>query len=433
MLWLAAGCHRSDADAQATTAPAPTGPQRVTVAAVERAALDEQIKVVGTLFGREEVTLSAKVPGRLQQLHADIGDRIEPGAVIAEIEPTDYQLAVNEARMALSEGLARLGLTEPAGPGYSVENVSSVARARFQVDNARVKLERARQLYTRTPPLLSDQEFADLETQFEVARSDYEVAKLDAQTQLAVARTRQGELETAQQRLADVKVKTPDAESLALADGDRYAVTRRNVSIGEYVTIGTPLFDLLLDDPIKFRAAVPEPELARVAIGQPVEVTVASYETRFRGEIARINPAINLQNRMFEIEIEVPNADGRLRPGAFATGFIVVGRREDVPFVPAPAVVTFAGVNRVYSVQDNKVVEHAVEPGEPREDGMVPILKGLDDAETVIVSGNSDIENGDALEIVESVEDVQTPLPAHDAPTTDTAKPAGDGNQRRGA
>lgn len=361
----------------------------VSLAPVRLGPLDETIKIVGTLYGREEITISAKVEGQIVRMPADIGDRVPPGGMLCEIDPTNYQLAVNEAEMAVSESLSKLGLREIPAEAFKVEQVSTVERARYQVENARARYERGRKLNMQKPPVMSDQEFRDLETAYSVARSDYEVAQLDARAQLAAARTKQMVLNTARQRLADTGVKAPGAESMKLGPRDHFAVSKRYVSINAYVDAGDALFDLILDDPIKYRATVPELYLAKVRAGQAVNVTVESYPGQvFKGSVSRINPAIDRVSRTFEVEVAVSNPERKLHPGAFARGDLIVGRAGNVPFVPSSAIVSFAGIDRVFSVRDGKAAEHIVQAGDAIA-GEVPVMSGLNGVDSVVVTNNT--------------------------------------------
>ena len=95
------------------------------------------------------------------------------------------------------------------------------------------------------------------------------------------------------------------------------SVAKRLVSVGEYVRPGTPLFDLVDDDPLKLRGDVPERFAQEIAVGQPVQIKVDAYpDTVFQGRLVRVSPAANAENRSITVEAEVPNparrAQGRL-------------------------------------------------------------------------------------------------------------------------
>src|SRR4051812_11348906 len=136
----AAHTERSDAAVAVTLVPARSGP-------VQRHA-----DVVGTLYGDEETTVSAKVPGRIVQVLKDVGDRVAPDETLAQIERTDYDLAVAQKEMAVKAAVAKLGLADLPAAGFDLAKVPTVERARLQSANAEAKFERGKRLHDQQPP-----------------------------------------------------------------------------------------------------------------------------------------------------------------------------------------------------------------------------------------------------------------------------------------
>ena len=132
------------------------------------------------LYREEEVTISNKVPGKVVATYKDVGDRVAGGEELAQLLRNDYELALNQRRSALQEVLARLGTDRAPPADFDTSSLPAVSRARLQAENARARFERGRQLHQRTPPLLSDQDFADLQTAHDVARQGYEAELLTA-------------------------------------------------------------------------------------------------------------------------------------------------------------------------------------------------------------------------------------------------------------
>ena len=370
------------------------------------------VEVVGTLYGDEEATISAKVSGRITDIHKDVGDRLAPNEPLAQVDKTDYELTRNQQAMAVSETLSKLGVTKLPEKDFDPAKVPTVYRARLQVDNAKAKLDRARQVFDKNTGAMSEQEFADLQTSYEVAKSSYDVELLAAQSTLAQARSKQSELEIAIQRLADSTVRapaSPTGNSATTRPVGRYAVASRLVSVGEYVREGTPLFKLVADDPIKYRAMVPARFVADVKIGQNVLVSVNAYPQPFAGQIARISPQVDPVSRMFQIEVLVPNPNEKLQAGAFATGLVQTSLEKQVTFVPQQAIVSFAGVQKVFTVKDGKAVERTIETG-TREGDYFEVVKGLKGVEPVVVSGATRLADGMPVTIkpTEAVETATT-------------------------
>jgi RND family efflux transporter MFP subunit len=355
-----AGCdNASSAGGSAPGGSAP--PTQVGLSRVEWLTVDRTVEAVGSLFADQDAVISAKVSGRLLAVTGDVGDRFPADTVLAQIDPVDYRMAVQQREFALKQTLAELGLSALPGSDFDPQTVPTVARARFEVDNALARLERVRKLFEVPQPLIPEQEFTDRKTEYEVARRNLEVAELAARSLLAQARTRDAERAAAEQRLMDATIRTPPAVPGSPGEASaEYAIAERRVTVGEYVREGDPLFRIVRDSTIRFRASVAERFSSELQLDQQVRLHVEGRPREFVGRVARISPAIDPVTRTFQIEADFVNADRQLRPGAFGRARIVVGQQSGVARVPAAAVVSFAGIDRVYSVADGKAVEHRV-------------------------------------------------------------------------
>jgi multidrug efflux pump subunit AcrA (membrane-fusion protein) len=382
----------------------------VTVATVTTRPIQRRVAVVGTLEGHEEVNLQAKVEGRVLHIHHDIGDIVAPGAVLAELDPTDHRLALNEAQLALKLELVRLGLEELCDK-LDVSRVPSVVRARSQEDNARNILARARRLGVGR--VIGTEEMEKTKTEDRVARATREQAEMEAQATLASARLRQAQVETARQRLTDTRVLAPAPSPSRLPPGCspgalRYVVAARRVAEGEMVRpiAGTVLFRLVIDDPLKLVAQVPERHVGEVRTGQAVDLNVEAYPGEpFTGTVARLNPTVERASRSFAVEVRVPNEARRLRAGSFAKASILT-RSAPVATVPEEAIVRFAGVVKVFVVEKGRSRAVAVRTGEvisvgdthnPRR--WVEVSGPLSAGSTVVVSGQSQLADGTPVQV----------------------------------
>jgi multidrug efflux pump subunit AcrA (membrane-fusion protein) len=438
------GCGKSNAakaDAKTPQAVA------IDVAPARTDSVQRTAEVVGTLFGEEDATISNKVNGKIIEIYVDVGDRVKPGQPLAQLLKNDYLLDINQKRALLQEVLAKLGLSELPGKDFTVENLPSVRRAKLQAVNAESRYNRGKQLHEQKPPLLSDQDFEDLRTALEVARSAYDTEVLTAKGLLGEASTRHADVLVAEQALRDTTVRAPSeryappavavTESADPEAGDRapaasppattqpaapppptrptsgsgtaagatpgsadrtYVVAARLGNVGELARAITPLFRLEDDDPLKLRAAVPERYFPEIALGQKVTVRVEAYNRPFEGVVTRINPQVDAANRTFPIEVVVPNPEHVLPPGAFARASVQTRVEPGVVFVPASAVVTFAGVDKVYVVKDGKAQEVAVALGDRRGDE-IEVRKGLTGTETVATSGTSRLATGIPVQV----------------------------------
>jgi RND family efflux transporter MFP subunit len=384
---LPMGCGKKEEAAQKKAAETVA----ISLAPARQQSVQRTIDVVGTLYGDEEAQISAKVAGRITKLMADVGDHVDAGATLAQVDPTDYDLVRRSVETSLQQSLAKLGLSALPDEKLDLGGVPTVVQARLQAENSEARLGRSEKLFQQQPPLISEQDYADARTKAQVDRAAYEVALLIAKTTLAEVRSRQADLAIAERRLADATVRAP--QPTAGSTAPRYGVAARLVSVGEYVKDGTALFRVVADGTIRFRASVPERYLAEVKLEQPATVRVEAYPDAFQGVVKRINPQIDRDSRSFEVEIVVPNPKGLLRSGAFARGSIATHVDENVVFIPQEAVVSFAGVRKAFTVADGKAVEHQIATG-IRDGAYLEITQGLDKAQDVVMAGAGRLANG---------------------------------------
>jgi multidrug efflux pump subunit AcrA (membrane-fusion protein) len=340
----------------------------------------------------------------------DLGDVAMPDEPMLQVDPTDYALARDERIRAFREVLAKLGLSELPPAQFDMDQLPAVQRAQLQAANASARLERSRKLLEREPPLISQQDFDDLKTTWEVAESNLQVERLTAASNLANARTLDAQVRIAEQRLLDTVHRAPAAAGeleASLGASDRmdrppmiYEVARRLVSVGDFVQVGEPLFHLVDSDPLKLRATVPERRIGEVQVNLPASIRVEAFDHAFPAVVSRISPSVDIATRSFVVELLIENDDGRLKPGSFATAAIEI-RLEPALLVPATAVITFAGVHKVIVVKDSKADERRVMLGD-RTDGMVEIRSGLEADALVIKDPTATMSTGTAVRIVEA-------------------------------
>ena len=388
-----AGCGSDGATSSETPAEV-----AVSVTSPVRRELPRFTQVTGTLHGDEETTIAAKVEGRVVAVLKDLGDVAAPGDPLVQIDPTDYELERAEREGAFHEALAKLGLTDVPGEGFNVETLPSVERARLQAENATARYERAKVLAVRKPPLISEQDFADIETAREVAQSNLKVERLTAEATLAETRRLRSQLDIAEQRVRDTLHRAPNTPAAPSGDGAGpgatrdYEVAARIVTAGDFVKVGSPLVKLVDADPLKLRVPVTERRLGTIKKGQRVAVKVEAFTQTFDGEVSRVSPAVDTATRTFGVEILVPNPDRTLKPGSFATAEIEIAR-ESALLVPESAVRSFAGLSKIVIVRDGKAAEQQVELGD-RSDGLVEVRTGLGGEDLVVVTAAATLTTG---------------------------------------
>jgi len=307
----------------------------VTVAPVAARVVERTVSVVGTLTANMQADVASEVEGQVTAIEADLGDRVAKDQVLARVRSDVLEARLREAEASYQKAVAD---------------------------------------ETRAHPLVDDKI---------ISAQEYEQVR----TALAVAKARQEQLRIEVERAA---IRAP-------FDG---SVATRMVDAGNYVRPGTAVFRLVQDDPLKFRGEIPERDVPSVVAEQPVRVSVDAYpgET-FNGRVSRVGTASNAQARSLAFEALVPNADHRIRPGFFGRAHIVVRHDERAVAVPRSAVTTFAGVTKLFVIEDGVAREHEVVLGVDLGDGWVEITQGVSRGMQVATSGVTKLANGTEVQV----------------------------------
>lgn len=333
----------------------PQAPRAAPVAAMKvgTRTFRETVRGIGSLESPSEVEISAEVAGRVSSLRFQEGSAVEQGQVLVELN----------AAKARSQLVAR---------------EAALQSANVQLANLQRTFERQQKLVEQG--LVSEEEFEEVRTERNSARAAVE----QAEAELALTR----------EQLEDTTVRAPFAGT----------ISEKLVDEGAIVSPGDPLAHLYRLDPLEFSFSVPERFSGRLAVGQPVSVTTAAYpEQSFPGEVTFVSPSISEETRTLAVKATVPNPERKLKPGAFATGLVTVGKRENRPVVPAEALVAIRSGYMVFVVEDGRARSREISVG-LRRDGVVEITEGLQPGETIVRSGHMRVNPGMPVKIVSESE-----------------------------
>lgn len=353
-------------------APSAEGPRDVSFEQVSEALVSETVEVSGTLAADEEVTLAAKVAGRLQSISVDLASPVKIGDALAQIETTDYELRVQQAEAQVAQARAQLGLS-PFGTEISVdpEATAVVREARAAASEANTNLGRARALASEG--ITSQMQLDAAETAAVRAEAGLQTALEEVRLREATMRQRLSELRIARQQLADTVLRSP-------LDG---IVAMRVGSVGEYFSAGTPILRVVRINPLRLKVSVPEREAAALRPGLTVEVKLENDPKLYTGRLARLAPSLDQQSRTLAIEADIENP-GNLRPGSFVRSKIIVGQTPR-PTISKGALVSFAGIEKVITVEGGKAVERRVTTGR-RVGDRIEIVSGLKLGDRVVTA-----------------------------------------------
>ncbi len=192
----------------------------------------------------------------------------------------------------------------------------------------------------------------------------------------------------------------------------------RQVNIGQFLNKGDALATLEAVDPIYADFALPQQNIAQLAVGLPVKVAVDAFPDRqFDGKIEAIDPRITDTTRNIRLRATLANGDETLRPGMFARIDVVLPGENSVIVLPATAVVYSPYGDSVYVVaqKDGAAVaeQRWIKVG-PKRGDLISIVSGLKAGEEVVTVGQSKLRPGSLLKVNNQVvpDSSLTPKPA---------------------
>ncbi|MBI4536341.1 MAG: efflux RND transporter periplasmic adaptor subunit [candidate division NC10 bacterium] len=379
------GCSRDGPGAAGATKPKEQPAVRITAAPVEARAVQRTVELTGTLKPEDEVTLSNESAGLVEKVLVDLGDRVQPGQVLVQLDPREAQFAAEQAQAKLA---AARKAVDRAKAALNMSQ-ANVVRQQATLELARTNRQRFEELFKDGAVAASQRDAAVTEAEVAQATLRLAEAQVDSDREaLAAAEANvaqvQAALEMATKRRGDTEIRSPTAGE----------VQKRLVSPGESVKERTPLLVIVRTASLKLSSEIPERFAPQVRPGQAVRVVSAASPGKiFTGRVTRIAPAVTVETRSFAIEAMVPNADGALKAGAFAKAEVLVRQDAGIPFIPEEAVVSLAGITKVFVVSDGKVAERAVRLG-LRQDGMVEVLEGTRAGEQVARSNLGQLAEG---------------------------------------
>jgi membrane fusion protein (multidrug efflux system) len=378
---LALGCGHSATPEPAASATADAASKDSAAESVHvvEAALQPWPRIVkaqGTLIEDEYALLGAKVAGRVRKMLVDIGSPVQDGQPVAELDTEDFDLIVQQAEAQVLQARAGVGLKDGV-PDDQLDPLKAppVQQERAMLEEARFNVERVKGLAGKG--IMTQEEIQARESALRVAEARYASSLNAVQGQIALLKLRRSELALAMQNRLDAVLKAPFVG----------IIQETHVAPGSYVSVGQPVAALVRTDPLRFRAGIPERTAIGVSVGQPLTLTLEGQPEQIKTRISRISPALDVSSRSLIIEADIPNRDGRLRTGLFAEAEILVDADQKVLAVPARSIVSFGGVEKVWTVLDSKAEPRQVRTGR-RDDKLVEVLDGLKPGEVVLINGD---------------------------------------------
>ena len=319
----------------------------------------------------QSVEISAKVAGYLKSISVDVGDRVQTGQLVAILEMPE-----------LNDELARAGAERKRADAELLRANGELERAEANRELVDVSYTRLAAVTKSEPGLIARQELDEA-----LARK----RSADAQVTAARAALASAEHQVDAAKAAEQKTRT-------MLDYARITVPFAGMITKRYTDPGAmiqsmPLLRLAEISRLRLVVPVPESQVPHIAFGTPVEIKVTSLARVVRGTVARFTGDVQLATRTMDVEVDVPNPDGKLVPGMYADAIITIEKRDNARSIPVQALVTREGKRFVMVVKDNTIEERPLETGIETAETL-EVVKGVQTGELVIVSNKGQLKDG---------------------------------------
>jgi HlyD family secretion protein len=382
----------------------PTGPTGPVTALVTRRDLSATVTATGTVKAMvgAEVKVGSRIPGRVEQLAVQVGDRVKAGQAIARLEQDDLQAAVGKARADLAASEAKLATVRNGARTQELQTAEAALRqAEANQLLALANLDRYQQLYRDGGIALQVVDTAsrdhDVSTaqvrsareQLSLVREKYTVEDLQyAEAQVLQARAA---LQIAEANLGYANITAPMGGVVASVSTQQ----------GETVTSGSaaaqaPTFVTIIDlNRLQVDAYVDETDIGKVRVGQAATFSVDAFpDKEFSGKVTAIYPKALIQQNVvtYDVVIAIDNREGFLRPDMTANTTITVAKRDKVLAVLNQAVRREEGDRVVFVQEGDRLVRRSVKTGW-KDKAYTEVLSGLKEGERIVLG---EVENGKA-------------------------------------
>ena len=387
-------CGGSKANVRKEEASSTPKTVEVTTAAAISRELPSFFEATGSLAGDEQTDVAPQTAGKVVEVGVDIGSAVRRGQMIVRLDDSELKLhvtqsqaQVEQAKAAVRQAEEKIGLR--SGQAFDPSRVAEVAAAKVNLDLAEKNLKRAEKLIESGD--VSRSFYDQQRAQRDQLKEQYDVAIAQARQNFAgvdVARTNVANAEAA---LALARKSLSYAFIPAPIDG---FVSERTADLGEYVSPTQKVATIVRINPLRVRIDIPEQAISEVKVGQSVSATTSAWPDKsFSGHIARIAPNVTANSRTLTVEAEIENGGGALKPGQFATVRILQPRSVAAVLVPSRAVVSDAGVNRIYVIKNGHAEQRLVQLGQTEGD-LVQVKTGVAADEKVATSNLEQLGDG---------------------------------------
>jgi len=380
-------------------APAPVQVTAVTQDTVRRIVAGD-----GALFPLDQQNVMPKVTAPVAKFHANRGDHVKTGQLLAELEHKDLTAQAAESKGALDQAESNLRSTQ----GASIPE--AVVKAQTDLDAARQTMEAAKRLLDSREQLFKEgalprRQVDEQQVNYVQANSAFLSAQEHLRALQAVSKDEQvktaaAQVASAKSHLESMVAQVDYSEVRSPMNG---VVADRPLYAGDLASTGIPLFVIMDISRVVARVNVPQAEATAVRIGQPAELNITGVDQPVQGKVTVVSPATDANTTTVQVWIQCDNPGEVLKPGAAVHAKIVVQIFKTTPVVPAAAILPGEeGGTAVLVISSDSVAHRRLVRLGVREGNKIQIESGVNPGEDVVIVGGLGVDDKQKVKIIDT-------------------------------
>ena len=355
----------------------------------------------GVVESRNDIVISSQIPGRIKEFPVNEGGHVAKNEIIALLEQKEAmaQVRLAEANLAATKSQYEKTLADYEMVKALVQIDINEAKANFE--NAESELQR----YTDLKGIIPQENIDEAGRNYEVTKARYEASlanrtRIKAKEQeIASARAAINQMEAS---LSVVKINYDYTKILAPFSGVISEILQEE---GEFVSIGTPIARLIDTLNLYIEATIDEFDIGKVKLGQKVKVLIDAFPDKaFQGILTKILPVVSTakrESRTSRVEIELNHGPETLMPGLSADVEIIVGKANNVLYLPTSIVMEKGEKRLVFVEEDGIVHKKEIKTGLTNWD-YTEIKDGLVEGEQAITTlDNINLKDGSIVKVLD--------------------------------
>ena len=408
-----------------------SAPVSISTVKPERRDVSKWIKLPAAVEADAEITLYAKVSGFLRDLSVDIGDKLKPGQLIGKLDAPELDQDVKYAEaqslsaqadvQATAAQLERIQLRNEDIDARQATLEAELLKAKAELGRTETQRNRTQKLFSANAATELERDYVEdsskvfvaavktAETKVDALKSERDLWKKDIDVGKAAVEAAKGKAAIAQAAvdrarvwLAYTEIKIPQ---IGPRPGSTAFVTKRFVSNGDLIlggagARGAPIVTLTVSDPVRVIADLPESDSIYIASGTPALVMFYAWPRApvIAGKVSRTSEMLAASTRTLRVEVDIPNADGKFKPGMMVNAEFTTDTHKAVLAVPSTSVVTEKQSSYVFTVDAGKARKTTAKIGF-QDHGWTEIESESVSENTSVIKDARGIVEGAAVEV----------------------------------